>query len=173
MIFIISSFIFIKPGIFSLEIKLTGFSWQMQCQCLPGLLNFGIQDPHWHHILLDHHVILFYLIRIFTWKLWSTVDLHSGSSHLHPRIFIKCHYALLVTIYVLERKFYSQVLCPYYWAMCQIWAMYWIVALDYWISFCFTDGHMRMTLTHLETPGWLVLTWKPCMEDTPASLGST
>ena len=30
-----------------------------------------------------------------------------------------------------------------------------------------------MTLTHLDTPGWLVLTWKPYMEDTPASLGST
>ena len=30
-----------------------------------------------------------------------------------------------------------------------------------------------MTLTHLDTPGWLVLTWKPYMEDTPTSLGST
>ena len=30
-----------------------------------------------------------------------------------------------------------------------------------------------MTLTHLDTPGWLVLTWKPYMEDTPVSLGST
>ena len=27
-----------------------------------------------------------------------------------------------------------------------------------------------MTLTHLDTPGWLVLTWKPYMEDTPVSL---
>ena len=30
-----------------------------------------------------------------------------------------------------------------------------------------------MALTHLDTPGWLVLTWKPYMEETPASLGST
>ena len=30
-----------------------------------------------------------------------------------------------------------------------------------------------MALTYLDTPGWLVLTWKPYMEDTPASLGST
>ena len=51
--------------------------------------------------------------------------------------------------------------------------MYWKDAFDYWISFCFTDGYTRMTLTHLDTPGWLVLTWKPYMEDTPASLGST
>ena len=35
------------------------------------------------------------------------------------------------------------------------------------------DGYTRMTLTHLDTPGWLVLIWKPYMEDTPASLGST
>ena len=28
-------------------------------------------------------------------------------------------------------------------------------------------------ITHLDTPGWLVLTLKPYMEDTPASLGST
>ena len=33
-----------------------------------------------------------------------------------------------------------------------------------------------MTLTHLDTLGWLVFTWilyMPCMEDTPASLGNT
>ena len=40
-----------------------------------------------------------------------------------------------------------------------------------------TPGRHELTwthlyLTHLDTPGWPVLTWKPCMEDTPASLGS-
>ena len=62
--------------------------------------------------------------------------------------------------------------------MYQIWAVYWKVALDHWISSCLIDGHTRMTSTHLDTPGldtpgWLVLTRKPYMEDIPASLGST
>ena len=61
MIFI-SPIHFHQARIFSLEIKLTGFSLQMQCQCLPGLLNFGdsgsSQAPHFagsscNIILLD------------------------------------------------------------------------------------------------------------------------
>ena len=53
---------FHQSRIFSLEIKLTGFSWQMQCQNSPGFLNFkdpgSSQSPHFagsscNIILLD------------------------------------------------------------------------------------------------------------------------
>ena len=174
MIFIISIH-FHQSRIFSLEIKLTGFSWQMQCQCLPGLLNF--EDPGSSQA--PHHVILFYLIRIFTWKLWSTVDLYSGSSHLHPRIFIKCHYTLFFSDnFCTGRKFYSWVQYRNYWATYQIELLQYVLKSCTWLlNFILfyrwihqddinSPGHTWMACTHMEAlygghtcKHWIHLEW--------------
>ena len=145
----------------------------MQYQCSPGFLNFedpgSSQAPHFAgsscNIKLPTQDLQM-CHSYWTSLLYLLTEL--GSSHSYPRIFMFLYWKGILLPGTVPILLGYVPNLSYVLNSCTC----------FQISFCFKDGHTRMTSTHLDTPGldtsgWLVLTRKPYMEDTPASLGST